>query len=117
MVFIRQRALSLDWKCGCVSIIIIIIPHFFEKRNRLAYFSCREMQNLGCGLHPSKKRGSPDGGSREGSAGDGSATAAAAGEQEDDEDDPDPVVVVEDVAQTVVHSVPPKDEVVDSYLR
>ena len=44
----------------------------------------------------------------------GSATAAAAGEQEDDEDDPDPVVVVEDVAQTVVHSVPPKDEVVDS---
>ena len=37
-----------------------------------------------------------------------SATAAAAGEQEDDEDDPDPVVVVEDVAQTVVHSVPPK---------
>ena len=54
------------------------------------------------------------GGSREGSAGDGSATAAAAGEQEDDEDDPDPVVVVEDVAQTVVHSVPPKDEVVDS---
>ena len=44
---------------------------------------------------------------REG-AGQGSATAAAAGEQEDDEDDPDPVVVVEDVAQTVVHSVPPK---------
>ena len=52
---------------------------------------------------------------REG-AGRGSATAAAAGEQEDDEDDPDPVVVVEDVAQTVVHSVPPKDEVVDSGL-
>ena len=44
----------------------------------------------------------------------GSATAAAAGEQEDDEDDPDPVVVVEDVAQTVVHSVPPKNEVVES---
>ena len=38
----------------------------------------------------------------------GSATAAAAGEQQDDEDDPDPVVVVEYVAQTVVHSEPPK---------
>ena len=38
----------------------------------------------------------------------GSATAAAAGEQQDDEDDPDPVVVVEHVAQTVVHSEPPK---------
>ena len=38
----------------------------------------------------------------------GSAAAAAAGEQEDDEDDPDPVVVVEHVAQTVVHSEPPK---------
>jgi hypothetical protein len=38
----------------------------------------------------------------------GSATAAAAGEQEDDEDDPDPVVVVEHVAQAVVHSEPPK---------
>ena len=37
----------------------------------------------------------------------GSATAAAAGEQQDDEDDPDPVVVVEYVAQTVVHSEPP----------
>ena len=36
------------------------------------------------------------------------AAAAAAEEQENDEDDPDPVVVVEDVAQTVVHSVPPK---------
>ena len=41
----------------------------------------------------------------------GSATAAAAGEQEDDEDDPDPVVVVEDVAQAVVHGEPPKYEV------
>ena len=38
----------------------------------------------------------------------GSATAAAAEEQQDDDGDPDPVVVVEDVAQTVVHSVPPK---------
>ena len=38
----------------------------------------------------------------------GSATAAAAGEQQDDEDDPDPVVVVEHVAQTVVHSEPPR---------
>ena len=37
-----------------------------------------------------------------------SAAAAAAGEQQDDEDDPDPVVVVEHVAQTVVHSEPPK---------
>ena len=37
----------------------------------------------------------------------GSATAAAAEEQQDDEDDPDPVVVVEYVAQTVVHSEPP----------
>ena len=36
-----------------------------------------------------------------------SATAAAAEEQQDDEDDPDPVVVVEYVAQTVVHSEPP----------
>jgi hypothetical protein len=38
----------------------------------------------------------------------GSATAAAAEEQQDDEDDPDPVVVVEYVAQTVVHSEPPE---------
>ena len=39
-----------------------------------------------------------------------SATAtAAAEEQQDDEDDPDPVVVVEYVAQTVVHSEPPVD--------
>ena len=37
----------------------------------------------------------------------GSATAAAAEEQQDDEDDPDPVVVVEYVAQTVVHREPP----------
>ena len=36
-----------------------------------------------------------------------SATAAAAEEQQDDEDDPDPVVVVEYVAQTVVHREPP----------
>lgn len=35
-----------------------------------------------------------------------SATAAA-GEEQDDEDDPDPVVVVENVAKTVVHSEPP----------
>ena len=41
----------------------------------------------------------------------GSATAAAIEEQQDDEDDPDPVVVVEYVAQTVVHSEPPKYEV------
>ena len=39
--------------------------------------------------------------------GGGSATAAAAEEQQDDEDDPDPIVVVEHVAQTVVHSEPP----------
>ena len=56
-------------------------------------------------LAPWSKKCSP----RAGGAGDGgSAAAAAAGEQENDEDDPDPVVVVEDVAQTVVHSVPPK---------
>ena len=37
-----------------------------------------------------------------------SATAAAAAEEEqDDEDDPDPVVVVEYVAQAVVHGEPP----------
>ena len=41
----------------------------------------------------------------------GLAAAAAAGEQQDDEDDPDPVVVVEYVAQTVVHSEPPEYEV------
>ena len=35
------------------------------------------------------------------------SAAAAAGEEQDDEDDPDPVVVVEYVAQTVVHSEPP----------
>ena len=35
------------------------------------------------------------------------AAAAAAEEQQDDKDDPDPVVVVENVAQTVVHSEPP----------
>ena len=35
-----------------------------------------------------------------------SATAAA-GEEQDDEDDPDPVVVVKDVAKTVVHCEPP----------
>ena len=36
-----------------------------------------------------------------------SATAAAAEEEKNDKDDPDPVVVVEYVAQTVVHSEPP----------
>ena len=41
----------------------------------------------------------------------GSAAAAAAEEQQDDEDDPDPVVVVEYVAQTVVHGEPPIYEV------
>ena len=35
-----------------------------------------------------------------------SATAAA-GEEQDNEDDPDPVVVIKDVAKTVVHSEPP----------
>ena len=62
--------------------------------------------------YETKKILPPIGGSGEGWRS-GSATAAAAGEQEDDEDDPDPVVVVEDVAQTVVHSVPPKYEVVE----
>ncbi len=38
---------------------------------------------------------------------DGSATAAA-GEEQDDEDNPDPVVVVKNIAQTVVHSEPPE---------
>ena len=56
-----------------------------------------------------KQKGAPP---RRGSGG-CSAAAAAAGEQQDDQDDPDPVVVVEDVAQTVVHSVPPENKVVE----
>ena len=55
-----------------------------------------------------KKKAPSQGGSRPRRGRKGSATAAAAGEQQDDEDDPDPVVVVEHVAQTVVHSEPPK---------
>ena len=60
-----------------------------------------------------KKKAPSQGGSRPRRGRKGSATAAAAGEQQDDQDDPDPVVVVEDVAQTVVHSVPPENEVVE----
>jgi hypothetical protein len=62
-----------------------------------------------CDMATQTKRGSPVAGER----GARSAAAAAAGEQQDDEDDPDPVVVVEDVAQTVVHSVPPDNEVME----
>ena len=58
--------------------------------------------------YETKKILPPIGGSGEGWRS-GSATAAAAGEQEDDEDDPDPVVVVEYVAQTVVHGEPPNN--------
>ena len=110
---------------GGKRIYTIIIPHFSKKRNGRTHFfrgkrkfsaqkTGREVPYVRKG-RPAHRRTAPKGEGypigNESRGKRGSATAAAAEEEQDDDGDPDPVVVVEDVAQTVVHSEPPKYEV------
>ena len=79
------------------------LQEVFEKKLKLSFIfeDWPEKAPILCDLN--RKRGAPP---KESAP--GGDLAAARGEQQDDDEDPDPVVVVENIAQTVVHSEPPK---------